>query len=155
MKLFIMRHGEAMSSQLDPSQPLSPAGIFGIQNLASYLTTLNLQINHIIHSPRLRAVMTAKIMAQALHPEQVTKAKNSLDQISLLEETVHLIQELQDNTLLIGHMPFVSQLISYLSTGSTQHAVVCFSPGTLVCLEPGEQPNWIINWVLNPTIVNN
>ena len=152
MQLFIMRHGIATSCEQDPSRPLTPEGEQAIETMAKHLAAQGIEISHILHSPRLRTTMTATAMAKYFQPESVQESKNCFDDISKLEDTIDLISELEDNTLLVGHMPFVAQLIGQLLTGNSSGDFLNFPPGTLACLEQTENNAWRLNFFVNPKL---
>ena len=152
MQLFIMRHGIATSCEQDPSRPLTPEGEQVIENMAKNLAEHGVEINHILHSPRLRTTMTAKAMAKYFHPESLQESKNCFDDISKLEDTLDLISELENNTLLVGHMPFVAQLTGQLLADDSSGDFLSFPPGTLACLEQTENNSWRLNFFVNPKL---
>jgi phosphohistidine phosphatase len=59
----------------------------------------------------------------------------------------------EQNLMLIGHLPFMERLTSYLITGSPDKKVIKFQNGGIVCLdtEP-ETGHWFIKWALMPRI---
>lgn len=152
MQLFIMRHGMATSAEQDPSRPLTPEGEQAIESMAKQLAEQGVEINHIIHSPRLRTTMTAHAMAKYFKPESNTESKNCFDDYALMGDTLELISEFSDNTLIVGHMPFVAQLVSHLMTEQDNGDLFNFQPGTLACLEPNTQPLWRLNWLVTPNL---
>ena len=62
----------------------------------------------------------------------------------------------QANGMVVGHMPFMERLVSYLTTGSEEIRVYRFQNSGIVCLdcEQGRdgEPDWFIKWTLNPNI---
>ena len=62
----------------------------------------------------------------------------------------------QANWMVVGHMPFMEKLVSYLITGSEEIRVYQFQNSGIVCLDCGEEkdgdPDWFIKWTLNPNI---
>jgi len=146
MKLYLMRHGEAASEQIDPQQGLSAHGRAGIENLATRLAGQDIQFAQIFHSDKTRAKQTAEIMgrilAPGLMPEQRSGLKPNDDPHKLIAE----IESWQQDTLICSHLPFVPSLIVQLS-GQPQG--MGFVPGTIVCLEK-ENHVWKINWMETP-----
>ena len=57
------------------------------------------------------------------------------------------------NLMLVGHLPFMERLTSFLVTGSLQYRVFRFQNGGIVCLDR-EFPEaaWHIKWALMPKI---
>lgn len=72
MKIYLVRHGETEWNVKKKIQgktdiPLNETGLRQAQKLARELADENLSIDHIYHSPQLRAAETAQIIAEALH----------------------------------------------------------------------------------------
>ena len=59
----------------------------------------------------------------------------------------------RDNLMVVGHLPFMERLVSYLITGTPEKSVIRFRNGGIVCLEYNRMENtWAIRWVLTPEI---
>ena len=72
-----------------------------------------------------------------------------------LDDVVRLSAELrsQDGLMLVGHLPFMEKLTSYLVTGNADKTVFKFQNGGIVCLEEDVAKNsWFIKWTLMPHI---
>ena len=58
--------------------------------------------------------------------------------------------------MVVGHMPFMQRLVSFLTTGSEEIQVNQFQNSGIVCLSSCEvtdgKLNWFIKWTLNPNI---
>jgi phosphohistidine phosphatase len=55
--------------------------------------------------------------------------------------------------MLVGHLPFMEKLTSYLVTGNADKTVFKFQNGGIVCLEEDVAKNsWFIKWTLMPHI---
>lgn len=153
MRLYCMRHGEAENPEVDPQRPLTAEGRSRLHQLGKHLGKLDLHIAHILHSNRLRAVQTAEVIGEHVDHEDMCESA------SLLEDTdvgalVSDIRSWTDNTLLVGHLPYLARLVSALTLGQEDpYPIVKFPPGTIVCLAPYEGDRWLINWVLRPDIV--
>jgi phosphohistidine phosphatase len=59
----------------------------------------------------------------------------------------------ENNMMLVGHLPFMERLISYLIIGAIEPSVIKFQNGGIVCLnmQPDTQ-KWIIKWALMPNM---
>ena len=54
--------------------------------------------------------------------------------------------------MLVGHLPFMEKLTSYLVTGNADKTVFKFQNGGIVCLEEDVEKNCrFIKWTLMPT----
>ena len=154
MKLYCVRHGHAEKIAVqDSERPLTAQGNNEISKVAGYLAHRGVHVSHIMHSPKLRAVQSARILEKAVATGSVTENCDLLESDRAVIPLVEMIQDWDDDTMLVGHMPFVSHLVSALILGDDAHEIVCFPPGTIVCLERHESHSWILNWVLRPDLV--
>lgn len=146
MKLYLMRHGQAASPQVDPQQGLSREGRTEIEQLANRLSEQGIQFSCVYHSEKTRAQQTAEIMASIITPDVAPKMCTGLkpndDPRSLIPE----IETWQEDTLVTSHLPFVPGLLAEL-TGQTQSMGLV--PGTIICLVK-ENDAWQIEWVESP-----
>jgi len=57
------------------------------------------------------------------------------------------------NTMLVGHLPFMERMTSYLVTGSIDKPVFKFQNSGIMCLDQDPDSNsWVIIWTLMPNI---
>ena len=59
----------------------------------------------------------------------------------------------QDDAVLVGHLPFMGKLASFLVTGEPGKSVAAFRPGSMICLERGADDTWSILWMLRPELL--
>lgn len=154
MKLYCVRHGEALSAEANPQRPLSDHGKLEIKKLAGYLTRLHLKISHILHSNKLRAIETAEIIATELSIKKVTHCETILNEDADIESILEVIRTQNENTMLVGHLPFMYKLINALLVNDQDfYPLVNFFPGSVVCLEYSEDQHWMIDWIIHPKII--
>jgi phosphohistidine phosphatase len=150
LKLFIVRHGEAVSEFVDPKRPLSALGRKDVERIAGYLKGRNIQVGGVFHSPKLRAVQTAEIVKAmlGLGCELVTREDmNPGDDISgLLNEILASKRDL----MIVGHLPFISKLASQLVLNSPEKECVNFKAGSVALLEKTANGSWQISWSVTP-----
>ena len=112
-----------------------------------------MRVSRILHSGKKRAEQTAELLAAAVGGgDGVDKVSG----INPLDPTDHLVQavgEWTEDTMVVGHLPFMGKLASRLVAGDEAASVVTFMPGTVVCLERGEQGSWSIVWMIRPELV--
>ena len=154
MALFLVQHGKSLPKEKDPGRGLSRQGIEETRAIAEMVAEPNVRVSRIIHSGKKRALQTAEIFMEILKPEAGV-AKGSglapLDDVSIFAPTVST----EENTMFVGHLPFMERLVSYLITGSPDTLVVKFQNSGIVCLdtESAGQP-FFIRWTLFPLINN-
>jgi phosphohistidine phosphatase len=148
-----MRHGEALSASENSERPLSIHGQEDVARLAQYLKACDIQIPQILHSPRARAKQTATIVSEAMDNSRLVEAEHGLDEADALDYVLEQIPNWHEDTLLVGHLPFMSQLVSQLVLHNPDSPIVTFAPATIVCLEPLEAQRWIVKWSVSPQIM--
>ena len=55
------------------------------------------------------------------------------------------------NHMIVGHLPYMEKLVSYLTSGREAPKVLKFQNSGIVCLDRDES-GWFIRWTLNPNI---
>ncbi len=156
MQLFCLRHGEAQPFPNEQGErPLTDEGRSHIHRLAHYLAQQDISFTRILHSKKTRATETAKLLASRLQQHtQDTEFCPFLDPDSYaMSALLSSIHDAQDATLLVSHMPFISQLMSLLITHHDQYNLVDFQPGTLACLERHHSQRWLLKWLIAPHMV--
>ena len=151
MKLYLMRHGEALSSQQDPERGLSENGKEMITRLAQQLVNENIHFKHIFHSGKKRTRETAEIVAAATSPD-ITPQK--IDDITPNSDPVMVIDEIEswdEDTLLVSHLPFIPNLINMLTSQNILTSSISFEPGTIIALEQNSTGIWKITWSTSPS----
>jgi len=58
--------------------------------------------------------------------------------------------EKAENIMIVGHLPFLGKLTSYLVTGDEDGSVVQFPTAGIVCLDMNDKAKWEIKWTLMP-----
>ncbi len=137
--IYLMQHGEAHSKAKNPDRPLTEQGQKNAQHSSKFP---KLKPNKVVHSGKLRAEQTADIVAQALNiPCQ------KLDGLGPNDPVEPIAQWLQDNqdTLIVGHLPFLGRLCSYLVLQDETTPIINFRNAGVVCLNQGQ-----IEWALTP-----
>lgn len=145
MKIYLVRHGEAVSPEIDPQKPLSPQGEEEIQNIAKLLAKKSFPVSSILHSKKLRSKQTAEIIGHYLAPDLKCEEYAHLNPDDSIEFIVQRIESANEDLMVVGHLPFLDKLTSYLVTGDENIVTVNFQTGTTVCLESVNN-KWVIDW---------
>ncbi len=155
MKLYCMRHGEAEpipSGQ--KGRALTEKGVKEIEQMANYLSEQGVVIHHIMHSSKRRAQETAQILANTLQIQAVTECKSLLSPEADVDLLLEMIKTWHEDTLLVGHLPFLPKLVSALVVEEpTLFPIVNYPPGGIVCLEYYDAGRFVINFVLRPDML--
>ncbi|MBL1142197.1 MAG: phosphohistidine phosphatase SixA [Proteobacteria bacterium] len=153
MKLYLVQHGKSLSKEIDPGCPLSPEGEEDVRQVSEFLRASGITVNSVLHSGKMRAHQTAEIFADALlisGEEDVIDGIKPNDSIQDFSIKVH---QFKSDTMLVGHLPFMEKMVSYLITGNEDSAIVAYKQGSVVCLQQDKEEHWRIQWMLRPETV--
>ena len=134
MKVYLMQHALAYSSEEDQERPLSPAGIDQAKAAAKGIKRLGLTFDLIVASPKRRAHQTAALIAEGVRfPHSDILTTEAVLPQSQPQELLDLLQkELpQSSVLVVGHMPQLGELSSQLLQGGE----ILFENAGLACFE--------------------
>ena len=148
-----MRHGEAGGTYNGEEPSLSVRGESEVDIIGKALSSYDVQINRIYHSGKLRARQTAEIVKNKLGTDIPISGREGLkpnDSAAIFAEG---ITEIQEDTLIVGHLPFMAKLAAYLLTTAENDWKFSFSTASVVCLENIPSSGWKIHWFINPEIV--
>ena len=152
MALYLVQHGKSLPKGIDPDQGLSEEGVAETKRIADVAANYGVNVSHIKHSVKTRAHKTAEIFASALNPP---RSLSEVDGLKPLDDVVAFAASLDpaENTMLVGHLPFMERMTSYLVTGSTDRPVFKFQNSGIVCLNKDpDSGSWVIVWTLMPKI---
>ncbi|MGO9146155.1 MAG: phosphohistidine phosphatase SixA [Desulfomonilia bacterium] len=152
MMVYLVQHGRSLPKEVDPDRGLTDQGRAEVERVASKASKIGLSVALIIHSGKTRALKTAEILAARLTPGSqpvMEPGLNPHDDVAAFAATLPA----RDNLMVVGHLPFMERLVSYLITGTPEKPVIRFRNAGIVCLEYDRMENtWAIEWVLTPEI---
>jgi phosphohistidine phosphatase len=154
MKVYLVRHGEAVSSQLDPERPLSKQGLAEVRKVASFIKPLKISVEHIWHSSKLRASQTAEILSESVSVEKDCSAHKGLgpnDNVTIIADE---LEAYNTNLMIVGHLPFLAYLTSLLVSGKEAADIIAFDAGSIACLNRSDPSRWQIEWMITPKILS-
>lgn len=162
MKLYIVRHGIAIDREdpkcpSDPERFLTSEGLKKTREVARGLAALGISPVAFVSSPYVRALQTAKIVA-----EELEFAKSRIRQTELLlpgAEPVAFFRELQrtvksgESVVCFGHAPHLDELIAFAL--GTKRDVTQLKKAGAACLELTRisPPAGTLVWVATPKIL--
>ena len=153
MKLYLVQHGEATPEEVNPARPLTVQGQRDVQKVASFLNSVGIGPLPIRHSGKTRAKQTAEIIASRLGSKcQIAESKNLApnDPVQIVADE---ISQMTDDLMIVGHLPFLGKLASFLLTRSEAKSVVTFRMGGLVCLQRSDDQTWQVAWMIIPELI--
>jgi phosphohistidine phosphatase len=154
MKLYLVQHGKALAKEDDPGRSLSDQGEHDVCNMASQLEDAGVQVARIWHSGKQRAALSAEILAGKVLSGRTIEAIKGISPNDPVVEFASDADVWDEDTLVVGHLPFMSRLVSLLTIGDAGHELVQFTPGSIVCLERQDDHHWVVVWMMRPELLS-
>ena len=131
MDLYVLRHGVAEDRNsaeygTDTERPLTAKGMRRMARQVRGLRSLGLSIDVIVTSPLVRAAQTAEIVHEGLQTTSRLVTSNALAPNGSPSQLIsHLATGYSsaDDVMVVGHEPYLSRLISVLTTGDPEPVV--------------------------------
>ena len=123
------------------------------QRLAEFLARAGIEVERVIDSGKLRAAQTADLLAAAVAP---LVELETIDRINPNDDPRAFDWEQAtggQDTLVVGHLPFMAQLVSLLVGEDPDRSLTAYQPGSVVCLERNSDGHWQINWMIQPHLL--
>jgi len=153
MKLYLVQHGEAKPKEEDTERSLTDQGQLDVERVASFLKGAGVEAAKVIHSGKLRAKQTAEILKEAVAVKGKIKAHDGINPNDEPGPLADEIGKWKEDTIVAGHLPFMSRMVSLLITKEAVIPIASFEPGSVVCLERGEDESWTICWMIRPELL--
>ena len=151
MRLYLVQHGEAKSEAEDPERPLTMRGEEETRKISAAAKRLGLHPSTIYHSGKKRAAQTAEIIAGTLGLSvRLGQGLNPNDDV---RPWVERISKAAEDLMIVGHLPFLEKLASFLVCGDEGTKAVMFRYSALLCLEKKESGGWAVDWIIRPEMV--
>lgn len=161
MNLFILRHGIAVdrdpqSFPDDARRPLTLKGEERMRQICEAMLALELSFDRILSSPYRRASQTAELVAATLDKKKALEFRDELTPEGDAKALIRYVNQLEpppENVLLVGHEPYLSELIARLISGEPTAAIE-LKKGGLAKLEITAQLRFgscaTLAWLLTP-----
>lgn len=153
MLLYLVQHAESLSKEEDPTQSLSEKGIENIKKVANYVAGLNIRVNQIFHSEKLRAMQTAQILADFIKTENGVSETDGLAPLDDPQIWFERVSKMKEDVMLVGHLPHLGKLASLILCGDKEKNIIDFKRAGVVCLKRFEDGNWSVEWMIIPEVV--
>lgn len=142
MNLFLLRHGLAVERggagyDKDADRPLTAKGERRLERIADAMEAMDLSFDAILSSPYVRARQTAEIITRALGLKKKLEFSDDLKpggEARALLAALNKRDPRPDSVLLVGHEPYLSELISTLTCGDGR-MLIDFKKGGLCKLD--------------------
>jgi phosphohistidine phosphatase len=153
MLLYLVQHAEAKREEEDPARDLTEKGRIDIESLAHHMEKLNVQVRQIFHSGKTRAQSTANVLARHLKPPAGVSEAPGLAPLDDPEVWAGQIAKMDEDILLVGHLPHLGRLAALLLSRDKERSVINFQMGGVVRLRRMEAGQWAVDWMVVPEIV--
>lgn len=157
MKIFIVRHGEAVpNTGSDFDRTLTDAGEIASKNVGTFCRKSGIYFTHVLVSPITRAKQTARLVMEQLPAAPMEES----DFLTPDSDPKNLFNHLRSFTnesriLCVTHEPFASTCISTLVSG-TETAHIVMKPASFACIETVGVPlrgNGKLLWLMNSEVI--
>jgi phosphohistidine phosphatase len=152
MFLYLVQHAEA-SKEESSGRDLTEKGRLDLENVAHHLQRLNVQVGQIFHSGKTRAQSTAKVLARHLHPAHGVSEAPGLAPLDDPEVWANRIAQVDEDIMLVGHLPHLGRLAALLMSGDKERRIVNFQMGGIVRLNRVATGQWPVDWMILPEIL--
>ena len=153
MKLYLMRHGEAEGVYEGEGPALSARGESEVNQIGKALSSKKIQLDHIYHSGKLRARQTADIVGSKFSADIPISKREGLKPNDPVLVFAKDLNDESGNILVIGHLPFVAKLTSYLLAETESELMFSYSTASVACLEYAHSLGWSLHWLIDPESV--
>jgi phosphohistidine phosphatase len=150
MRLYLVRHGEALPKEVDPDRGLSNEGRQEAEKVAALLKRQAIEVEAVWESGKKRATQTAEIMAAQMTSKGGVVCRSGMAPMDPVTPIIEELSSLEGDYMLVGHLPFMSILSSRLILGREEPDVVAFAAAAVVCLEQSPAGGWTVAWMITP-----
>ena len=148
MHAYLVRHGEAVPSDVDPERPLSENGKRQVLATATVLHEHGAIPAEIWHSPKPRARQTAEAIGGRI--QGAVKEHPGLLPEDDPQDVALALEHAEGDVLIAGHLPHLSYLAAQLILGTDGPPFATFEPAAVMCLHRESAGLWTLRWFVSP-----
>lgn len=153
MKLYLVQHGDAVAKDVDPDRPLSDRGRRDAACVAAFLGIAGVRVSSVLHSGKTRARQTAELFSAAVGTGASAEEVSGIAPLDSPGDFARPLSEWTEDTMVVGHLPFMAKLVSHLIVADEEASIVGFQPGAVTCLEHTEAGRWSLSWMMRPELL--
>lgn len=150
MRVYLMRHGEAVDASKDTRRPLTDRGKDETKKVALILKPTKIKVETVITSNKTRAIETGQIIQKELSLNAVLEQRVELSANSPVDELYRELEGSRKDLMIVGHLPFLANLVSLMLAGKQNPSIVLFKPSSVVCLERNSLGFWQLRFAITP-----
>jgi len=152
MRLYLVRHGEAVQAENDTERVLTKEGRERVRKTASFLRKNNIKVKIIFHSGKTRARETAQIISEEIKSVDGIAESAGLKPNDPVKVWMNNARDLMSDTMIVGHLPQLSKLLSNLTAGDIERDLFLINDASIICLEKSDD-RWMVRWFVTPDIL--
>jgi phosphohistidine phosphatase len=163
VQLFLIRHAHAANAADDSLRPLSDRGREECARLVAFFQRNGaLRPAHFWHSPLVRALETARLLADGLkldHALVETPGLRPEDDPSEIADRIEKSDTIE-SLALVGHEPHLSALATLLVRGKVRPVAFVLKKGSVLAFAPtgsvhkkSGRPRWHALWHIEPALL--
>jgi phosphohistidine phosphatase len=157
MRLYFLRHADALEGADDAARPLSPRGWRQARRIGRFLEEAAIALDLAYSSPLVRACETAEAVLRCCGAVQTKKLRkvNALLNDCTQKEFEGWLRALPDaqHVLLVGHAPSLPERVHAL-LGITDPDTLAFPKGALACLDTADRRSATLKFFLTPKFLS-
>lgn len=148
MWLFLVHHGDAIPSDVDPRRPLSVRGRNAARQLAEDAAQRGARPLLIRHSGKLRARETAELFWLTCNPLAEFRAVPGLQPADYPERVNDLLLGEERDVMVVGHMPNLARVLATLTVSEDRQDVPFPLHGVVALERESDEAPWQERWRL-------
>ncbi len=153
MRVYLMRHGDAVASHPSGDRPLSDLGRQQAERIGATLHRLGIGVHRVVHSGKARARQTAELVSRAIAFDGALDPWGGLNPNDPVAPVAERLGALRGDTIVVGHLPLLAKLVGALSTGEDQ-PIAEFKPSAVACLTRDSAGHrWRVTWLVQPGLI--
>ncbi len=146
MNIYIVQHGLSEKGS-SGKKVLTKDGIEKVELIAGVAAGYGVKIDKIIHSGKIRAKQTAELISKKFGNVQFKESTG----LKPLDSVENFRDKIEANLMIVGHLPYLNRLVSYLVTGNIDKKIFDLQNGGILCLN-NDEGEWVIKWGFMPKI---
>lgn len=150
MRLYFLRHAEALDGDDDAARPLSPHGKEEVKAIGRFLKAAGIEFDAAYTSPLLRARQTAEIVQQICGSSKLEMADELLNEASAsqFEQWLRDLPE-RKRVLVVGHAPSLAERVRWMLAVANPEALK-LPKGGLACVDTEDRRTGALKFLVTP-----
>ena len=153
MKLYFLRHADALEGRDDAARPLSLLGKKEAREVGRFLNRAGIEFDAAYSSPLVRARQTAEIVLEICGSAtlEIAEALSNETSQAQFSEWVKRLPPVK-HVLLVGHAPSLAERVRRF-TGLANPETLKLAKGALACLETEDQRSAALKFLVTPKLL--